>query len=228
MSATANIQRVDRNPRGRDFVVGDIHGEFSRVRAALKRLDFDPASDRLFCTGDLVDRGPESPAVLEWLAQPWFHSVCGNHEAMLLEQNGDVQRLAWWLRCNGGQWWEELAPERRQDCLEAFARLPLALEIEAAGGDVGIVHADVPPWLDWPALRARLQDQDRDLRHYLLWERRRISFLDDTPVAGIQRVFCGHTPLSTPRRLGNLYFIDTGICYGGEVTILSLTGEPAA
>lgn len=27
-------------------------------------------------------RGPESAEVLNWLARPWFHPLCGNHELM--------------------------------------------------------------------------------------------------------------------------------------------------
>src|ERR1700761_8326980 len=74
------IAHFDRNTRGRDLIVGDIHGCFSRLRAHLNYLQFDPARDRLFSVGDLIDRGPESEHALEWLAQPGFHAVKGNHE----------------------------------------------------------------------------------------------------------------------------------------------------
>ena len=69
--------KIPRNERGRDFAVGDVHGHFSRLQEGLDRLGFDPARDRLFSVGDLVDRGPENEAALEWLAQPWFHAVQG-------------------------------------------------------------------------------------------------------------------------------------------------------
>jgi len=39
--------------------------------------------DQLFSVGDLVDRGPESHRVLEWLARPWFFAICGNHDFMV-------------------------------------------------------------------------------------------------------------------------------------------------
>jgi serine/threonine protein phosphatase 1 len=60
--------------------VGDIHGHFQRLQQCLEAVGFDPAVDRLFSVGDLVDRGPHSEAALDWLAQPWFHAVQGNHE----------------------------------------------------------------------------------------------------------------------------------------------------
>jgi hypothetical protein len=38
----------ERNTRGRDFAVGDIHGYVSALLAAPLELHFDPATDRLF------------------------------------------------------------------------------------------------------------------------------------------------------------------------------------
>lgn len=55
------------NILGRDFVVGDIHGEFSKLSKLLSLVGFDEHSDRLFSVGDLVDRGPESRQVEHWL-----------------------------------------------------------------------------------------------------------------------------------------------------------------
>jgi serine/threonine protein phosphatase 1 len=70
------------NTVGRDFAVGDIHGCFSALQKVLDTVTFDPAVDRLFSVGDLVDRGPESHLVLEWLDKPWFHAIGGNHDHM--------------------------------------------------------------------------------------------------------------------------------------------------
>ena len=50
---------IERNRRGRDFVVGDIHGHFETMRHALAELKIDER-DRVFSLGDLVDRGPDS------------------------------------------------------------------------------------------------------------------------------------------------------------------------
>ncbi len=48
---------VPPNRRGRDFVVGDLHGYLGALQDALARAGFDPGCDRLFSTGDLIDRG---------------------------------------------------------------------------------------------------------------------------------------------------------------------------
>ena len=69
---------------GRDLVIGDFHGEFDTLEHALETLGFQPARDRLFTVGDLIDRGPRSADALEWLENGRFAgSVRGNHEQMM-------------------------------------------------------------------------------------------------------------------------------------------------
>src|SRR5262249_44514823 len=46
------------------YVVGDIQGCHAEFRQLLDLIAFDPATDRLWLVGDLVNRGPDSLAVL--------------------------------------------------------------------------------------------------------------------------------------------------------------------
>ncbi|NOT83789.1 MAG: hypothetical protein HOP02_03200 [Methylococcaceae bacterium] len=71
------------NNQGTDYVVGDLHGCYQLLQDLLDKVNFDPACDRLISVGDLIDRGPDSLACLQLLAEPWFYAVRGNHEAML-------------------------------------------------------------------------------------------------------------------------------------------------
>ena len=50
---------LGRNEKGRDLVVGDVHGHFATLRRALDELEVGE-HDRVFSLGDLVDRGPDS------------------------------------------------------------------------------------------------------------------------------------------------------------------------
>jgi len=70
--------------KGRDFIVGDLHGCVGYLDTLMRHVGFDTSTDRLFSVGDLADRGPDSPGSLELLKQPWFYPVMGNHDAMLL------------------------------------------------------------------------------------------------------------------------------------------------
>lgn len=93
------LKTVPPNVEGRDFVVGDLHGCFDELTKLLMHVDFDPKIDRVFCTGDLIDRGPKSAECLSLLNKKWFFSVLGNHEDTLLNKlkmldNGQTQSLS--------------------------------------------------------------------------------------------------------------------------------------
>jgi hypothetical protein len=79
------VARYATNTRGRDFVVGDLHGCRALLDRLLREVNFRPESDRLFSVGDLIDRGPESMSCLDLLDEPWCHGVLGNHEVMLID-----------------------------------------------------------------------------------------------------------------------------------------------
>ena len=208
----AACRRFTRNPVGRDFVVGDVHGMFPALDELLERADFDARSDRLFSVGDLIDRGPRSHEALEWLSKPWFHAVRGNHEQFLLESDDPSTRNLW-IRHNGGVWWLDRTADEREAFRAACAALPIAIEIEVSHGTVGVVHADVPSAQSWPEFVARLERRDEATVEHALWSRRRVSSGSSGRVSGVDLVICGHTPVARIVELGNVRFIDTGAVY---------------
>jgi len=208
------VVRFSLNERGRDFVVGDIHGMFEYLRRLLTDIEFDEEIDRLFSVGDLVDRGPESNRALEWLDKPWFFACRGNHEQFAIDSN-DPEQLDVWVNYNGGEWWMDLDVEEKEVFRARFLELPMALEVETRWGRVGIVHADVPPLLPWERFMDLLEARDRDAALYAMWSRNRISGMcTSLPVTGgVQRVYCGHTPTRETVQIDNVHYIDTGAAY---------------
>ena len=100
------VKTFNANLKGRDFVIGDLHGSYSAFQNLLEGLNFDPVVDRMFSVGDLVDRGPESLECLKLLYEPWFEAVLSNHEQMMLEKFRGGGMGYYWFN-NGGGWGAE-------------------------------------------------------------------------------------------------------------------------
>jgi serine/threonine protein phosphatase 1 len=217
-STASLIQRFGPNRLGRDIAVGDVHGHFTRLENTLRAVRFDPSRDRLFSVGDLVDRGPEPLMALDWLRQPWFHAVRGNHEDYAIRYRC-VDTENWVM--NGGAWFQVLPADQQALIARTFAALPFAMEIDTAAGPVGILHADCPS-RDWRELDQALAR--RSGRDTCIWSRRRITDGDTDPIEGIRALVVGHTPVRAPVTLGNVHYIDTaGWTAAGHFTLLDLS-----
>jgi serine/threonine protein phosphatase 1 len=221
------VKHFERNTKGRDFAVGDIHGHFRALETVLEGIGFDRTIDRLFSVGDLVDRGPDSELALEWIDEPWFHAVRGNHEDMAIRWpsgNMDAANYA----ANGGGWNVSNPRHASLAYSWAFDALPVAIEVETEGGNVGIVHADCP----FPACRdfvVSLDDANMSNKmrkavfEAALWSRERIQDEDRSGVPDIRALIVGHTPLKKPAVLGNVHYIDTGGWFrDGYFTLINL------
>lgn len=239
MASAPRVLRLPRNEEGRDFVVGDIHGAYDLVVAAMRQVQFDSTRDRIISVGDLVDRGEGSWRCAQFLDQPYVFAVRGNHEDMLLDLYSAGEpppsALQWAASRNGLGWWLHETPESRKEILARFARLPLVIELDTPRGSVGFIHADIPRGLSWPEFRAAIEADDPDVVLTALWGRTRIQSEDCAGVQGIGRVFVGHTPhWDGLRRYGNVYAVDTGAVFaalgikpGGRLTFAGVATSTA-
>lgn len=219
--ANPQLVRFNANQQGRDFAVGDIHGCFTALQQALDHINFNPAKDRLFSVGDLVDRGPESDQVLDWLDRPWFHAICGNHDFMIWRSAlGDPYSEVNHLE-HGGGWLNELDQDAQRRVGKQLAALPLAIEVETPEGLVGLVHADCP-YDDWQHMQA--QPLSASAVDCCLWSRERYMHNYAAPVSNVRALVHGHMTVGCVQKLGNVFFIDTGgwRLDGGHFTFLEL------
>ena len=215
-----------KNQQGKDFVVGDIHGSFTALEHLLRQAAFQPATDRLFAVGDLVDRGAESQRIAEFLHYPWFYSIMGNHERMLLDSADHPSLYKSWTDYNGGEWWKTTPEEQRNRIRQAVINLPIAFEVATNIGRVGIVHADIPNSMSWTQFIQEIHN-NADCTEYALWSRnrfRRVRALGcSNPIQGIDHVVFGHSPTPQVLQSGNVHYIDTGAVLQEEAELGTLT-----
>jgi bis(5'-nucleosyl)-tetraphosphatase (symmetrical) len=122
------------------YAIGDIQGCAEELHRLLDRLRFDPARDRLWFTGDLVNRGPGSLEVLRLVHSLDACSVVvlGNHDLHLLAlASGNTKHAK---KSNLGAVLE--APDR--DALLHWLRHRPLMHHDATRGFT-LVHAGLPP-----------------------------------------------------------------------------------
>lgn len=237
MSST--VLKLAENTKGRDFVVGDIHGCFHLLDQALEKVHFDPACDRLISVGDLISRGPEPQRCIEFLKQPWFFAIRGNHEDMFLRSinSGGIPdpRYYDWHMKEGFNWVHQETIFVLMDAYDAFAKLPLAIELETKEGKIGITHGDVPGKMNWETFKKKLEKNDQKTVFKCLWGRDRVKRKSERGIKEIARVYFGHTPQTDGvTKLGNCFFIDTGAVYSLHpknkknycLTLVEATADP--
>ena len=232
------VLRFKENLQGQDYVVGDPHGSFDLLEEGLKVIRFDRSRDRLFSIGDNIDRGEDSARTLQYLDQSWFYSLRGNHEDELLCLYEDSESyppepvVEYHAYHFGGDWWLETDKVFRKSFLEAIEELPIVIEIQTASGLVGLVHGEAPIGMSWETFIRNIECRHSSVIEQALWGRTRITEENQSGVAGIERVFTGHTPRFFPIALGNVILLDTGAfertrgLIHGALTIVPATFSP--
>lgn len=123
-----------------DWIIGDVHGCWHSLRRLLAEIGWDPARDRLWLAGDLVNKGGGSLEVLRWAADPGHRveAVLGNHDLHLLALAAGAAR-----RREEDTLDAVLAAPDRDRLLGWLRRRPLVVEPPGAV----VVHAGVlPSW----------------------------------------------------------------------------------
>ena len=223
-------------PGVRVYAIGDVHGCARELDQLLGAIDVDHAgrsvADRqLVFVGDLIDRGPDSAAVVRRV-----HALCasggarllmGNHEELLLlATSGDRQAARMFTEVGGIATLTSYGIGEEEALRGSFAdlavlmkeRLPAADlaflargEEQIAIGDYLFVHAGIRPGVPLD------QQQAKDLR----WIRR--EFLESRSNHGMMVVH-GHTITDEVDVRSNRIGIDTGAFASGRLTALALEG----
>lgn len=221
----------------RIYAIGDIHGRFDLLEQIMVRIGEHSAglkpgaSLNIIFLGDLIDRGPDSLKVLEYLFQLQRRAkgvvvLQGNHEEVFIKAiDGDLQVLRNWLSYGGAQMLESLGlrvpalDDDLEQCLDDLRRAVSPalvswvrrLPLSAQSGDYFFCHAGIRPGVPLK----------RQVRDDLLWIRD--DFLETEANLGAVVVH-GHTIRPEVDMRHNRIGIDTGAYLHGVLTALYLEG----
>lgn len=142
------------------YAVGDLQGCLEPLKCLLADVHFNPAVDRLWLVGDLVNRGPQSLETLRYLYRMRDSLVCvlGNHDLHLLAASRKIERLK-----KGDTLLEILQAPDCGELLEWLRRQKLMHYDQQR--DITMVHAGIAPqWTIKKALRyaAEVEEVLRD------------------------------------------------------------------
>lgn len=140
------------------YAIGDVQGCYEPLRELLGRINFVPARDTLWFTGDLVNRGPDSLAVLRFVSSlPNAVSVLGNHDLHLLAVAAGQRGLK-----RSDTFDDVLAAPDREALLGWLRRRPLFHRDTALG--YGLVHAGLLPAWDIDTAERLAREAESRLR----------------------------------------------------------------
>lgn len=143
------------------YMIGDVQGCDSALQRLLDTIDFSPSRDTLYLLGDLVNRGPDSSAVLRRLMGYGHaaHCLLGNHDLNLLAVAQGVRK------------------PHRKDTLDAILQAPdriamlnwlshqkMALLFQTADKPLLMVHAGVLPQWSAPQTLALAEEVEAALQ----------------------------------------------------------------
>lgn len=236
MASRSISQPVDKPalPAGlRLYAVGDIHGRADLLRRLLSLIEADaaergPAEVRVMFLGDYIDRGPNSPEVLDILSGPppgpyRMTSLRGNHENALLAFIEDPIRARFWLDWGGMETMRAYGVTEGRDLRDMARQLDdalpgrhraflLSLPVTETIGDYFFVHAGVDP--------AKPIEKQEEIDLTTIRE----PFLGWGKWLG-KMVVHGHTIAPMPELLPWRIGIDTGAYASGRLTALGLEGD---
>ena len=207
--------KIEKNTKGRDFIVGDLHGCYDLLITELNKVAFSYVNDRLFSVGDLIDRGKQNLECLDLLGADWFFAVRGNHEDMMIDAVMNDRNIDHWLR-NGGKWSFDIEERILVDyCNLILDKMPYTIELETYNGMAGISHAE-PMGSFWT------DDFGEYTKQQIVWGRNWINKTRDMSVTNMYKTYHGHTVIPLPKQVGNTNFIDTGAVFNGNLTLMEI------
>ncbi len=215
-------------------IIGDVHGCFDELVELLSKLGYTvdtefggpgshPEGRRVVFLGDLVDRGPQTPAVLKLVMSMvrGGTALCvpGNHDMKLMKKlKGRDVRITHGLKESLEQL-ERESDDFKKDLIQFLDGLVSHFVLDE--GNLVVAHAGMNQKFQG---RASAKVRDFALYGETTGETDEYGF----PVRynwaqdyrGQAMVVYGHTPVGEPEWINKTICIDTGCVFGGKLTAL--------
>ncbi|MCU7918027.1 MAG: symmetrical bis(5'-nucleosyl)-tetraphosphatase [Candidatus Thiodiazotropha sp. (ex Epidulcina cf. delphinae)] len=257
------------------YAVGDVQGCYDDLQRLLERIRFDPDRDKLWFAGDLVNRGPDSLAVLRFVKSLGKRAVTvlGNHDLHLLAlSQGNRSHYKY------GALKDILQAPDSQELIDWLRHRPVMHHHKKRG--YSLIHAGLPPQWDLTTAMSCARELEEALRGTKfkkfcqvmygdqpdLWREDldgmdrlrfitncftrlryctrdgRLSMQDkgspDSQTNGSvpwfkspgrltkkNRILFGHWSTLGYRKIGNVWSLDSGCFWGGQLTALRLRNK---
>lgn len=222
------------------YAVGDIHGQLDLLKDAVAKIDQDGGPDaQVVFLGDLVDRGPDSAGVIDFLmkgqrdGRNWI-VLRGNHDRMFSYFMEDVPRpdpqiligMDWFSGRIGGRGtlasygiittevsrYYQIHPIARETIPAEHVAFMASLPAYYEKNGVLFVHAGIKP--DVP-LHEQTEDDMCWIRHEFL------EYAEPHPWLVVH----GHTPGGEAVHKGNRVNLDSGAGYNRPLTAAVIEGR---
>jgi serine/threonine protein phosphatase 1 len=211
------------------FVIGDIHGHYKELMQCIEKSQIDYNNDVLISLGDVCDRGRNTfECVEELLKFKHLIAIKGNHDNWFTEflingehpvdwhQGGRETRLSY---INHGMIENKIPASHYQFFI---SQIPYYLD-----NDILFVHGGINR-------HYKIDDETYNNPNVFMWDRDLFQsalsfkqFEENRFKNDFKEIFIGHTPTimwdtTKPMFAANIINLDTGICYGGKLTIMNV------
>jgi bis(5'-nucleosyl)-tetraphosphatase (symmetrical) len=139
------------------YAIGDVQGCFDELRQLLDKIAFDPAADRLYFVGDIVNRGPQSLQTVRFIKSlgEAAVTVLGNHDLHLLAVACGASKTK-----RRDTFADILGAPDREELLDWLRGRPLL----HSAGEFYLIHAGLPPQWDMEAAARCAREVEAVLR----------------------------------------------------------------
>jgi len=209
------------------FVIGDVHGCADELESLLDEAKAADEDTLKIFAGDMINKGPDSPRVVQMLRRMPHFAVRGNNEEAVLRECRSLQENLRYELPAKYKWVAKLSPAD----VDYLRNLPYSLFIPSL--DSVIVHAGLVPG---KPLEAQQPIDMVSMRNLIIGDYfdeggiQATSEIDEgtawAPLwPGPLHVYFGHDAMRKLQRHSHATGLDTGCVYGGELTGIFLKGE---